>query len=72
VEIDRFEGDTPHRALGRNSENRPRAEHAVLADPERRIAESRSYRALVDRAYDEAGDNRTQALPELRETRQDA
>jgi hypothetical protein len=70
VEIDLFEGDDrPHRALGRNSENGPPAELAVLTDPERRIAESRSYRARVDRVYEEAGDNRTQGLPELREIR---
>lgn len=70
MEIDLFEGDdTPHRALGRNSENGPPAELAVLSDPERRIAESRSYRALVDRVYEEACDNRTQGLPELREIR---
>jgi len=70
VEIHLFEGDdTPHRALGRNSENGPPAELTVLTDPERRIAEFRSYRALVDRVYEEACDNRTQALPELREIR---
>ena len=70
MEIHLFEGDdTPHRALGRNSENGPPAELTVLTDPERRIAEFRSYRALVDRVYEEACDNRTQALPELREIR---
>lgn len=70
VEIGRFEGgDTPRRALGRSSENGPPAELTVLTDLERRIAESRSYRALVDRVYEDACDNRTQALPELREIR---
>src|SRR6202022_3023564 len=39
------------------------------ADPERRVAESRLYRALVDRVYEAACDARAQALPELREIR---
>jgi hypothetical protein len=70
VEVDRFDvGDTPHRALDRDSDGRPRAEPAVIADPERRVAESRLYRALVGRVYEAACDARTQALPELRDIR---
>jgi hypothetical protein len=66
VEVDRFEdGDAPHRALDRDSGGAPRGESTVLADPERRVAESRSYHALVDRVYGAARDTWTQALPEL-------
>jgi hypothetical protein len=68
VEVDRFEvSDAPHRALEKNSDGRPRAELAVIADPERRVAESRLYRALVDRVYEAASGAGTDALPELRE-----
>jgi hypothetical protein len=67
VEVDRFEdGDAPRRALDRDSAAGPRAELAVLADPERRVAESRLYCAEVDQAYGEARDAHTQSLPELR------
>jgi hypothetical protein len=41
----------------------------LIADPERRVAESRLYRALVGRVYEAACDARTQALPELRDIR---
>ncbi len=70
VEVDRFDvGDAPHRALDRESDGRPRAELTVIADPERGVAESHSYRALVGRMYEAACDARTQALPEIREIR---
>lgn len=70
MEVDRFEdGDTPHRARDWDSEGRPRPELAVLTDPERRVAESHLYHALVDRVYEVARDARMQALPELREIR---
>jgi hypothetical protein len=71
VEVDRFEdGDAPRRRpQDRDSDAGPRAELAVLADPERRVAESRSYRAKVAQAYGAASDAHTQSLPELRAIR---
>jgi hypothetical protein len=67
VGVDRFEdGDTPPRTLDRDSDGRRRAELAVLTDPERRVAESRSYRTRVDRVYGPGRDAWTQAVPELR------
>jgi hypothetical protein len=67
VKVDRFEdGDAPRRALDRDSDARPRAELAVLADAERRVAECRSYCAKVDQAYGVAHDAHTRSLPELR------
>jgi hypothetical protein len=66
VEVDRFEdGDAPRHALDRDSDARPRVELAVLADPERRVAESRLYRATVDPAYGAVRDAQTRSLPEL-------
>ena len=66
MEVDRFEdGDAPRRALDPDADGGPRAERSVLADPERRVAESRLYRALADRAYEAAGDAWAQSLPEL-------
>jgi hypothetical protein len=69
VEVDRFEdGDAP-RPLDRDADAGPRAELAVLAHPERRVAESRSYRVSVDQAFGAANDAHTQSLPELRAIR---
>ena len=66
MEVDRIEdGDAPRRDLNRDSDAGPRAELAVLADPERRVAESRSYRAKVDQACGTIHDAYTQSLPEL-------
>jgi hypothetical protein len=66
VEVDRFEdGDAPRHALDRDSGDGRRVELAVLADPERRVVESRLYRAKVDEAYGVASDAHTQSLPEL-------
>jgi hypothetical protein len=66
VEVDRFEdGDASRRAPDRDSDGAPRIELALLADSERRVAESRSYRALVDGVYGAASDAWTQTLPEL-------
>jgi hypothetical protein len=66
VGIDRFEdGDTPRRAPERDSDDRPRAELAVLTEPERRVDESRSQRTQIEQAYGTAG-TWTQAPPELR------
>jgi hypothetical protein len=70
VEVDRFEdGDAPRRPLDRDSDAGPRAELAVLADPDRRVAESRLYSGKVDQAYRAANDAHTQSLPELRAIR---
>lgn len=64
--IDRFEdGDAPRRAPEGDSDGRPRAELTVLAEPEQRVAESRSYQARVQEVGATAGDARTKALPEL-------
>jgi hypothetical protein len=66
VEVDRFEdGDVPRRALDGDSGARPRAELAVLADPERRVAEFRLYCAKVAQVDETARDAYTQSLPEL-------
>jgi hypothetical protein len=66
VEVDRFEdGDAPRRPQDRNSDARPRAELAVLADLERRAAESRLYRAKVAQAYGAARDAHTLSPSEL-------
>lgn len=68
MEVDRLEdGDAPHRALDRDSDEGSRAELAVHADPGRRAAEFHSYHSLVERVYGASPDARTQALPELRE-----
>ena len=70
MEVDRFEdGDAPRRALVRDSDGGPRAEPAVLIDPELRVAQAHSYRSLADRVYGAARDAWTQALPELRAIR---
>jgi hypothetical protein len=70
VEVDRFEdGDAPRRPPDRGSDAGLPAELAVLADPERLVAESRLYRAKVGRAYGTPTDARTQSLPELRAIR---
>jgi hypothetical protein len=66
MEVDRFEDvDAPHPALDRDSDAGRRGELAVLADPERRVAESRSYHAKVNQADMEAHDAHAQSLPEL-------
>jgi hypothetical protein len=66
VGIDRFEdGDAPGRAPEADSEDGPRAEPAVLTEPERRVAECRSFRARVERQYGMASDSWAQAVPEL-------
>lgn len=66
MEVDRFEdGDAPRHALDRDSDAGPRIELAVLADPERRVAESRLYCAKVDLAYGAVCDAQTRSLPEL-------
>lgn len=73
--IDRFEdGDAPRHVPdggagpGRRSHVDP-AVLAMLADPERRAAESRAYRALVERAHREADGARAPEAPELAEVR---
>ena len=68
MEVDRFEdGEASRRSQDRDCDGVRRAELAVHADPERRVAEFRSYQALVARAYGASPDARTQAVPELRE-----
>jgi hypothetical protein len=70
MEVDRSEdGDAPRRARDRDADAGPRVELAVLADPERRVAESRLHCAKVDQAYGAARDASTQSLPELRAIR---
>jgi hypothetical protein len=65
VEVDRFEdGDAPRHAVDRDFGD-GRVELAVLADPERRVVESRLYRARVDDAYGVVSDAHTQSPPEL-------
>jgi hypothetical protein len=73
--IDRFEdGDTPRHVRdgdagpGRRSHADPAA-LATLDNPERRAAESRAYRALVERAYREADGDRAPEAPEPAEVR---
>lgn len=73
--IDRFEdGDAPRHVRdegagpGRRSRVDPAA-LAVLTDPERRAAESRAYRVLVERTYREADGARAPQAPELDEVR---
>jgi hypothetical protein len=61
--------ETPRRPLDRDSDAGPRAELAVLADPERRVAESRLYRVEVDQAFGAVNDAHTHSLPELRAIR---
>jgi len=64
---DRFEDrDVPRRASEGDSDGRPRVELVVLAEPERRVIESRLYRALAEQAYGTARDGWAQAPPELR------
>ena len=71
MEVDRFEdGDAPRHALDGHSGAGPRAELAVLADPERRVAEFRLYQAKVDPAYEAARDAHTQSRHELRAIRE--
>lgn len=66
MEVDRFEDcDEPRNALDRDSGEGRRVDFAVLADPERRIVESRLYHAKVDEACRVASDEHTQSLPEL-------
>jgi hypothetical protein len=66
VEVDRFEeGDAPRHALDRDSGDGRRVELAVLTDPERRVAEFRSYCAKVAQADEAACDAHMQSLPEL-------
>jgi hypothetical protein len=67
VGIDRFEdADAPRRAPEGDSDGRPRAELAILTQPERRVVESRLHRALIERVYGTARDAWAQAHPELR------
>jgi hypothetical protein len=73
--IDRFEdGDAPPHVRDRDAGPR-RPSHAdpaalaVLTDPERRVAESRAYRALVAEAYGAADGGRVPEAPELAEVR---
>jgi hypothetical protein len=73
--IDQFDdGDAPRHApdgdanLGRRPHADPAA-LAMLADPERRASESRTYRALVERAYREADGARAPEAPALAEVR---
>jgi hypothetical protein len=66
VEVDRFEdGEAPRRVLDRDFDGGPRAELAAHAGPERRVAEFRSYCALVDRVYGVSPDARTPAPAEV-------
>jgi filamentous hemagglutinin len=73
--IDLFEdGDAPRHVRDRGADSRRRshvdpAALAVLADPERRAAESRAYRVLVERTYREADGARAPQAPELAEVR---
>lgn len=70
MEVGRFEdGDAPRHARDRGSGSEPRAELAVVADPERRVAESCLYQARVNRVYEAARDIHTRSLPELQEIR---
>ena len=69
--IERGDADAPRHGTDRpepaNPENRTAADaDVVLTDPERRAAEHRMYRALVDRAYGAARDQWAEAVPELR------
>jgi hypothetical protein len=71
VEIERYDADAPRdgpdRPAPADRKNRAAAVVGeVLADPEQRIAEHRRYRALVERVYAAAGDQWSQAVPELR------
>ena len=67
MEVDRFEdGEVPRRALDRESDGGPRAELAAHAGPERRVAEFRSYCALVERVYGMSPDARTPVPAEVR------
>ena len=70
VEIERGDADAPRRGPDRlepaDQDIRPAAgTDGVLADPERRAAEHRMYRALVDRSYGAARDQWAEAVPEL-------
>jgi hypothetical protein len=68
VAVDRGEdGDTPRRHLERlGSPDQPApARPTVLADPERRAAESRLYFALVERVFTIARDSWSEELPDL-------
>lgn len=73
--IDRFEdGDAPRHVPDGDVGPRRRSHVdtvalAMLTDPERRAAESRAYRALVERAYQEADGARAPEAPELAEVR---
>lgn len=70
MNVDQFEdGDIPRLSLGRDIIDEPRAKFAILADPERRVAESRSYHATVDRVGQADRDAKSQAHPELAEIR---
>jgi hypothetical protein len=71
VAVDRGEdGDTPRRHLeGLGSPDQPAPTRpTVLADPERRAAESRLYFALVERVFSIARDTWSEAAPQLRTT----
>jgi hypothetical protein len=66
VGIDRVEyGDAPRRAPDGDSDGRPRAELAVLTQPEQRIVESRLYQARVKQASGTARDAGRHEPPEL-------
>ena len=69
--VDRGEdGDPPRRHLeGPGSPDQPAPTRpTVLADPERRAAESRLYFALVERVFSIARDSWSEAAPQLRMT----
>ena len=73
--IDRFEdGDAPRHVLDgdvgpRRGSHVDPAALAMLTNPEQRAAESRAYRALVERACREADGARAPEAPELAEVR---
>lgn len=73
--IDRFEdGDAPRHVRDGGADPRRRSHVdltalAMLTDPERRAAESRAYRALAERAYQEADGARAPGALELTEVR---
>ena len=71
--IDRFEdGDAPCHVRDVGAGHRSHVDPpalAMLTDPERRAAESRAYRALVERVYREADGARAPEAPELAEVR---
>ena len=65
------DGNTPRRhpeRLGSPDQPAVPARATVLADPERRAAESRLYFALVERVFTAARDTWSEAAPKLRDT----